>query len=66
VIDRQVGKQHGTGKKSSRRNHSGNCSATSAMTSEFVSRVSGSNLRCRPEWVTGCNATERTAGWANP
>jgi len=30
------------------------------MTSEFVSRVSGSNATCRPAWVTGWKATERT------
>ena len=35
-------------------------------TSELVSRVSGSNSTCRPEWVTGWKATERTAGWASP
>jgi len=64
VIDRQVGKQHGTGKKSVGLNHCGRWAAMPWMMSELVSRVSGSNSTCRPEWVTGWNATDRTAGWA--
>ncbi|CAM3554941.1 hypothetical protein NOGI109294_02255 [Nocardiopsis gilva] len=65
-MDRQVGKQHGTGKKSPGRNHSGHCLLTSSITSELVSRVSGSNSTCRPEWVTGWKETDRTAGWSMP
>ncbi len=50
---RQVGKQHGTGKKSDSRNHSGHWSASPWTMSAFVSRFIGSNSTCRPEWVTG-------------
>ncbi|CFE45307.1 Uncharacterised protein [Mycobacterium tuberculosis] len=53
MIDRQLGKQHGTGKKSPGLNHSGSCAVMQAMMSELVSRVSGSNCTCRPAWVTG-------------
>ena len=65
-MERQVGKQHGTGKKSPFWNQPGRCSLISRMTSGLVSRFSGSNSTCRPEWVTGWNATERTAGWSMP
>ncbi len=66
MIDRQVGKQHGTGKKSDAWSHCGRWAAMAWMMSELVSRVSGSKVRCRPEWVTGWNDTDRTAGWARP
>ncbi|CAM4087904.1 hypothetical protein NORO109296_19575 [Nocardiopsis rhodophaea] len=65
-MDRQVGKQHGTGKKSPGLNQSGHCLLIISITSELVSRVSGSNSTCRPEWVTGWKETDRTAGWSMP
>ena len=39
MIDRHVGKQHGTGKKSETRNQSGHCSTSALITSGLVSRV---------------------------
>ena len=66
VIDRQVGKQHGTGKKSEMRNQSPHWATSALMTSGLVSRWRGSKLGMRPARVTGWNTTPRTAGWARP
>ena len=66
MIDRHVGKQHGTGKKSETWNQSGHWATSPWMISALVSRCIGSNSRCRPECVTGWNATPRTAGCAMP
>ncbi len=62
MIDRHVGAQHGTGKKSVGRNQSGHWSTRPWMMSELVSRWRGSNVRWRPAWVTGWNTTPCTAG----
>src|ERR671915_78405 len=64
-MDRQVGKQQGTGTKSDTANQFGSWSARAWITSALVTRLAGSKVTWRPEWVTGWKATPLARRTAN-